>query len=83
MPETQLHNGKPLSHHVTDSLDTYFNTLENTAPIELYNLVLAEVEKPLLEKVMLEARGNQSKASVWLGISRSTLRKKLAEHGLA
>lgn len=83
MPQTQLHNGKPLSHHVTDSLDTYFDTLENTDPIELYDLVLKEVEKPLLEKVMQETRGNQSKASIWLGISRSTLRKKLAEHGLA
>lgn len=80
---TKLHNGKPLSTHVADSLDTYFNTLENTDPIELYNLVLHEVEKPLLEKVMLQARGNQSKAATWLGISRSTLRKKLAEHALA
>lgn len=83
MNPIQLHNGKPLSHHVSDSLETYFNTLENTDPIELYNLVLHEVEKPLLEKVMLETRGNQSKAAVWLGISRSTLRKKLAEHRLA
>lgn len=83
MSSTTLHNGKPLSDHVSDSLETYFDTLENTAPIELYNLVIQEVEKPLLEKVMLETRGNQSKASIWLGISRSTLRKKLAEHGLA
>ena len=39
--------------------------------------MLAEVERPLLESVMTHARGNQSHAAEYLGISRSTLRKKL------
>ena len=48
----------------------------------LYELVLDEVETPLLREVMSWAGGNQSKAATALGINRATLRKKLAAHGL-
>ena len=41
------------------------------------------VEKPLLEVVMRQADGNQSKAADWLGINRNTLRRKLADHKLS
>ena len=39
-------------------------------------------EKPLLDVVMQQAQGNQSKAAEWLGINRNTLRRKLVEHKL-
>ena len=45
----------------------------------LYRLVLAEVEAPMLAEVMRHCGGNQSHASQVLGITRATLRKKLAE----
>ncbi len=48
----------------------------------LYELVLDEVEAPLLREVMGWAGGNQSKAAAALGINRATLRKKLAAHKL-
>jgi Fis family transcriptional regulator len=48
----------------------------------LYDLVLGEVEAPLLREVMQWAGGNQSKAAAALGINRATLRKKLAVHDL-
>ena len=48
----------------------------------LYQMVISETEQPLLETVMLQTRGNQSKAAQILGISRSTLRKKLAQYDL-
>ena len=41
-----------------------------------------EVEQPLIETVMQHAQGNQTRAASILGISRSTLRKKLAIYGL-
>jgi Fis family transcriptional regulator len=44
--------------------------------------VLQEVECPLLEIVMDQARGNQTKAAEILGINRSTLRKKLKQYGI-
>ena len=48
----------------------------------LYDRVLQEVERPLLEQVMLRCQGNQLKAAAMLGINRNTLRKKLRRHKL-
>ena len=45
-------------------------------------MVIAEVEKPLLEAVMKRAGGNQLRAARMLGINRNTLRKKLSLYGL-
>jgi Fis family transcriptional regulator len=45
-------------------------------------MVIATVEKPLLEAVMMRAEGNQSHAAEMLGINRNTLRKKLQQHDL-
>lgn len=49
---------------------------------DLYRLVLAEVEAPLLRETLRHAEGNVTRASGMLGITRATLRKKLAEHRL-
>jgi Fis family transcriptional regulator len=46
-------------------------------------MVLAEVERPLLACVLEKVGGNQSRAAQVLGISRSTLRKKLAHYHIA
>ncbi|MBU0499914.1 MAG: DNA-binding transcriptional regulator Fis [Gammaproteobacteria bacterium] len=64
------------------TLDHYFSQLDGHDTSGLYDLVINEVEKPLLETVLSQASGNQSRASAMLGISRSTLRKKLARHGM-
>ena len=69
--------GKPLRDCVRTAIDKYFSDLDGERPGGLYQLVLAEMERPLLESVMQHARGNQSHAAEYLGISRSTLRKKL------
>ncbi|MGB0360224.1 MAG: helix-turn-helix domain-containing protein, partial [Endozoicomonas sp.] len=39
-------------------------------------------EAPLLETVMTYVKGNQTRASVLLGLNRGTLRKKLKQYGL-
>ncbi len=49
---------------------------------DLYRLVLAEVEAPLLRETLRHAEGNATRAAEMLGITRATLRKKLAEHRL-
>lgn len=67
---------------VKTSLQAYFDDLKGAEPGGLYTMVLRAVEKPLLEVVMREASGNQSRAAGWLGINRNTLRKKLTEHDL-
>jgi len=74
---------QPLGECVRQSLATYFADLEGTEAQNLYPLVIGEIEKPLLEAVMHQARGNQSRAARMLGINRNTLRKKLTQYGLS
>ncbi len=64
------------------SLQEYFDQLDGQTPANLYSMVLAEVEKPLIEMVLQLTKGNQSKAAIILGISRGTLRKKMAQYKL-
>jgi Fis family transcriptional regulator, factor for inversion stimulation protein len=47
---------------------------------ELYDMILSEVEPPLLQAVMEKKRGNQLQAAKMLGISRGTIRKKLLRY---
>ncbi|PZN32825.1 MAG: DNA-binding transcriptional regulator Fis [Proteobacteria bacterium] len=73
----------PLRAMTAEALDSYFATLNGHNPGRLYELVLREVEEPLLKAVLDYAEGNQSRAADILGINRGTLRKKLKEYGLA
>jgi two-component system, NtrC family, nitrogen regulation response regulator GlnG len=50
---------------------------------KIYRRALTAFEIPLLQMIMQQARGNQLKAAALLGINRNTLRKKLAEYGIA
>lgn len=68
-----------LRETVRDALRHYFEQLDGTPPNDLHHLVMRQVEQPLLEAVMNHTGGNQSRAAAILGISRSTLRKKLAQ----
>ncbi|MBK4734717.1 Fis family transcriptional regulator [Noviherbaspirillum pedocola] len=67
---------------VRNSLEKYFKDLGEQQPSNVYDMVVATVEKPILEAVMARAAGNQSQAAEMLGINRNTLRKKLQQHGL-
>ncbi len=67
---------------VSKALDQYFLDLNGEIPVDLYAMVLAEVEKPLLEVVMRESKGNLSLAAKTLGINRGTLRTRLHKYGL-
>ncbi len=71
-----------ISDCVRRNLNRYFRDLDGETPHAIYDMVLACVEKPMLEVVMKQAAGNQTVAAEMLGISRSTLRRKLAEHSL-
>jgi Fis family transcriptional regulator, factor for inversion stimulation protein len=74
---------QPLRTYVEQALENYFSQLEGNLASGLFELVLAEVESPLLEVVLRQTRGNQTKAAKLLGISRGTLRKKLKQYALA
>ncbi len=70
----------PLAHAVSDSLGDYFRALNGHAPANLYDVILAQVEPPLLKATLAYCRGNQSKAADVLGLNRATLRKKLTQY---
>ncbi len=73
----------PLKDEVRKAMRRYFNQLdEKNIPINVYKLVLKEVEPPLLESVMKFANNNQSKAARILGINRTTLRTKLKKYSI-
>lgn len=72
----------PVADCVTKSVKRYLADLNGEMPCGMYDMVLQEVEKPLLEVVMQHAKSNQSKAAQMLGINRNTLRKKLKTYGL-
>lgn len=83
-PEVQQPISQPASlrEHVEAAMANYFKHLDGQPVSDVYNMVLAEVEAPLLEQVMKYVRNNQTKAAQMLGLNRGTLRKKLKQYGL-
>lgn len=75
-------NTHNMQQSVTQALERFWDTLEGDQPSNLYDLVINLIERPLLETVMGRCEQNQSRAASCLGITRSTLRKKLRNHGL-
>ena len=71
-----------LRQSVTQAVRDYLDELEGQMGSDVYQMVLAEVEAPLLEEIMRYTRNNQTRASQMLGLNRGTLRKKLKQHGL-
>ena len=76
------HQREPLRDCVRDAVEHYFAQLGNHSTGGLYDLVIREVEAPLLECVLRQTLGNQSRAAELLGINRGTLRKKLKTYGM-
>ena len=62
---------------VRRALDKYFKDLDGEKPRSVYDMVIRNVERPLLEVVLDQAEGNQTIAAEMLGINRNTLRKKM------
>ena len=75
-------NAVTLRDSVEVALKNYFTQLDGTPVTEVYQLVLSEVEAPLLKQVMKYTRNNQTRASTMLGLNRGTLRKKLKQYDL-
>ena len=73
----------PLSAHVKQTVEQYFLHLNGHDAVGLHAMVIGEVEKPLLQATLEYSGHNQTKAAKALGLSRSTLRKKLEIYGLS
>jgi len=72
--------GGNLSQTIRQHLDQYFDYHDDGLPPPgLYQRILRELERPLIQKVLQVTGGNQVKAAEMLGLNRNTLRKKVKE----
>jgi Fis family transcriptional regulator, factor for inversion stimulation protein len=62
---------------VASNVRRALESMGNNLPKDFFELVMREVERPLLEEVSRHCHGNQSRMADVLGLSRTTLRKKL------
>jgi two-component system, NtrC family, nitrogen regulation response regulator GlnG len=76
-------NDTTLASAVEIHLASFFAQFPGALPPDgLYDVILEQVERPLLSLTMAAVRGNQLRAAKLLGINRNTLRKKLTDHSI-
>ena len=68
-----------LADTVRRALERYFRDMDGEQPSDIYDMVLKNVEKPMIETVLGKAEGNLTLAAAMLGIDRNTLRKKIQQ----
>ncbi|MGA8050072.1 MAG: helix-turn-helix domain-containing protein [Burkholderiales bacterium] len=68
-----------LADAVRRSLERYYKDMDGETPTAIYEMVLKNIERPMIETVLRFAEGNQSLAATMLGINRNTLRKKMQQ----
>ena len=79
-PQLAPNHSESLSEAVERHLHGYFAAHRDRIPAAgLYDRVLREIERPLLQLSLAATRGNQIRAAELLGLNRNTLRKKLRE----
>lgn len=73
----------PLAIYIKQKVEQYFTQLNGHDPVGLHSMVISEVERPLLEAALEYSGYNQTKAAKALGLSRSTLRKKMEQYNIS
>lgn len=73
---------RQLTVSLADALEDYMHNLNGQPCTSLYQSTLAIVEKQLLRFSLQKCNGNVSAATKMLGISRTTLTRKIAAHQL-
>lgn len=77
-----MNRSNEIAESIHRTLDQYFRDLDGEKPSAIYEMVIRNVERPMLEFVLRQANGNQTVAAEMLGINRNTLRRKLTEYEL-
>ena len=83
-PNAESNNALPVREMLRDLVAQYYRDAmaEGKKLENVYEVVLAEVELPLIQATMEFCHYNQSMAARVLGINRGTFRKKLAHYGM-
>ncbi|MBH1989882.1 MAG: hypothetical protein I8H80_01750 [Alphaproteobacteria bacterium] len=66
-----------LSTLVSQRLEAFFESQHSSLPVNLYDVIIEQVEHPLIVQTLKITQGNQIKAAEILGINRNTIRKKI------
>ncbi|GBR54682.1 nitrogen assimilation regulatory protein NtrC [Neokomagataea thailandica NBRC 106555] len=74
--EAQL---RGVSRALERPLSDFFESGADHSDGDLHACVIAEVERPLIDKVLRRTGGNQIRAAAILGLNRNTLRKKIRD----
>lgn len=82
MKSNLTNNDVCLNKFVQDVVKQYLDDMGSTPPDNLYQVILSEVERPLIQTVLEYAAGNQSRAANILGITRATLRNRIQRYQL-
>ncbi len=76
----KLNNNNNITQNIQRLLNEHFSAHKpNLPPPGLYNRIISEIERPLIEISLKATKGNQFQAALMLGINRNTLRKKIKE----
>ena len=71
---------EPLAVAVERHIRQFLAATQDGMPMrDIYDRVIAEVERPLIQMTLSATRGNQIKAAAMLGLNRNTLRKKIRD----
>lgn len=70
-----------LRQFVEQVVEQYLEDMGTTPPDNLHQVIMAEVEGPLIRTVLNHTAGNQSRAAAILGITRATLRNRIQRYG--
>ena len=71
---------EPLASAVQRHIKLFLAAGRDGMPMrDIYDQVMAEVERPLIQMTLAATRGNQIKAAAMLGLNRNTLRKKIKD----
>ncbi len=73
-------SSEPLAQAVERHIRQFLAASRDGMPMrDIYDQVITEVERPLIQMTLSATRGNQIKAASMLGLNRNTLRKKIRD----
>ncbi|MDR3603573.1 MAG: helix-turn-helix domain-containing protein [Syntrophaceae bacterium] len=75
--ENKKSGGAPWASNIGDSLDSLVEYLVDNNVEGIHPLIMGEVEKRLIIKVLERNRGNKLRAARSLGLSRNTFHRKI------
>jgi DNA-binding protein Fis len=73
--------GEMLNTRIGDSIDLLVEYLVDNDVQGIHPLIMGEVEKRLIVRVLQRSRGNKVQAAKWLGMSRNTFHRKIQKLG--